>query len=135
MNYSPKHAKQFYLQGFTERHRKVGKAAKKYGELNLCSLAFPFAVWLHFFSTAKLCHELSGHISIKINCAHHGNSIYSLYCTKKAYGLKTNQCLWFVCMHLLSEQITVNNVYTVIYLIIDTDFQNLKGHQKFAGSE
>lgn len=40
-----------------------------------------------------------------------------------------------VCTHLLSCQFTLNDIYTVIYLAIKTDFQNPKGQQKFAGSK
>lgn len=93
MTYSPKYAKQSYLQGFTERHSVSGKAINKNRELKLCCLVYPFAVWLHFFSTAKLFQGSNWNKVISISGAHHRNLIYSSYCTKKAYSLKTNWCL------------------------------------------
>lgn len=53
MTYSPKHAKQFYLQGFTERRSIAGKATNKIRELKLRSLVYPFAVWFYFFLYSK----------------------------------------------------------------------------------
>lgn len=53
MTYSPKHAKQFYLQGFTERHSVAGKAANTNRELKLRSLVYPFGAWLLFFLYSK----------------------------------------------------------------------------------
>lgn len=88
-----------------------------------------------FFSAAKLCHSSNGNSTVEINGAHHRSPIYSPYCTKKSHCPKARWCLLFVCTHLLSDQFTVNDVYMVIYLIIKRDFQNLTGHQKFAGSK
>lgn len=85
MTYSKKHAKQFYLQGFTERHRVAGKATNKKKGAKVSQSCISFCIVVPFFSfSPKLCYRLNRNNSVEINGAHHNNLIYPLYCTKKS---------------------------------------------------